>query len=267
MSIKQQITYRPWTGRPPLEIKLDASFESESLGVRLGAAVKIAFSRGADLSRAVLSGAVLSRADLSRAILSGADLSRAVLSRAVLSGADLIGADLSGAILSGAVLSRADLSRAILSGADLSGAVLSRAVLSRAVLSGADLSGADLSGAVLSGAVLSGADLSGADLSRADLIGADLIGAVLSDDIKLVGRRPYLAIGPLGSRCDTLHAWLTDKGAYIKAGCFFDTLAAFREAVAATHGANEHAHEYAAAIALIEAHAAIYLPAPEEAAA
>ena len=85
------------------------------------------------------------RADLSRANLSWANLSRADLSRA-----DLSWANLSRANLSGADLSRANLSRANLSGADLSGADLSWANLSRANLSGADLSRANLSGADLS---------------------------------------------------------------------------------------------------------------------
>ena len=74
-------------------------------------------------------GASLSGADLSRASLYGADLSRANLSGANLSRADLYGADLSRANLSGANLSRADLDDASLDGADLSGANLSRADL------------------------------------------------------------------------------------------------------------------------------------------
>ena len=115
------------------------------------------------------------RADLSRANLFGANLSRADLSRA-----NLFGANLSRANLFGANLSRADLSRANLFGANLFGANLSRADLSGANLFGADLSranlsGADLSGADLSRANLSGANLFGADLSRANLFGANYI--------------------------------------------------------------------------------------------
>ena len=99
---------------------------------------------------------------------------RADLSRANLSWANLSRADLSLANLSWANLSRADLSWANLSWANLSGADLSRANLSRADLSGADLSGADLSWANLLRANLSGADLSRANLLRANLSRANL---------------------------------------------------------------------------------------------
>ena len=95
--------------------------------------------------------------------------------RANLFGANLSRADLSGANLSRANLFGANLSRADLSRADLSGANLSGANLSRANLFGANLSGANLSRANLFGADLSGADLFGANLSRANLFGADYI--------------------------------------------------------------------------------------------
>ena len=42
------------------------------------------------------------------------------------------------------------------------------------------------------------------------------------------------------------------------AGCFFDTIEAFRAAVVAEHADNNHGREYMAAIAMIEAHAAIW---------
>ena len=172
----------------------------------------------------------------------GGETLRNVVQQAVLSGADLSGAYLRGADLRGADLRGADLSGAYLRGADLSGADLSRADLS-----GADLSRADLSGANLSGAGLSGADLSGADLSGAD-----------GKNLSLVGSRPVFMLGPIGSRCDYLTAYLTDAGVHVRAGCFFDTLEAFRAAVVAEHADNNHGREYMAAIAMIEAHAAIW---------
>jgi len=188
-----------------------------------------------------LSGAVLYQCDVPDSIASGLRV-RHALESATKSGADLSGADLSGAYLSDANLSGANLSGAYLSGANLSGAYLR----------GADLSGANLSGAYLRDANLSGANLSGAYLRDADLSGADLSGA------KLVGKRPIIQIGPIGSRSDYLVAYMTDAGIHIKAGCFFGTRDEFIAAVAAEHGDNEHGREYTAAIAFIDAHAALW---------
>ena len=173
----------------------------------------------------------------------------ATILAAIKSGADLSGADLSGA----------DLSGDDLSGADLSGADLSRAYLMRANLSRAYLSGADLSRAYLSRANLSGADLSGADLSGANLSGADLSGAVLRDGARLIGARPVVQVGPIGSRSDWLVAYLTDGGIRIDAGCQRQiTREAFEARVSDTHGDNLHAREYRAALTYIDAHADIW---------
>ena len=114
------------------------------------------------------------------------------------------------------------------------------------------------------GADLRVADLGGADLRGADLRGADLGGAKV-DGIPLVGTRPVLQLGPLGSRSDYLLAFLTEQGIRIRAGCFSGTLAEFAEAVEREHGDSEHGREYAAAIAMIETHAAIWAPAAEPA--
>jgi len=195
----------------------------------------------------------------------GGETLRDVVVAAVKSGANLSGADLYGAYLSGAYLYGANLSGADLRGAYLYGANLSCAYLYGANLSGADLRGAYLSGAYLYGANLSGADLYGAYLSGAylygaNLSGADLRGAYLRDN-KLVGERPILQIGPIGSRSDYLVAYLTDAGVMIVAGCFFGTLAEFRAACAETHGDSIHGREYAAAIQMIEAHASLWTPA------
>ncbi len=157
---------------------------------------------------------------------------------------------------------------AVKSGADLSSANLRGANLSSANLSGADLRGADLRGADLSGADLRSADLSGANLSGAYLSGAYLRGAYLSGAYlsgdKLVGNRPVLQIGPVGSRADYLVAYLTDAGVMVRAGCFLGTLDAFRAACAETHGDGIHGREYAAAIQMIEAHAALWTPVAEQ---
>ena len=139
--------------------------------------------------------------------------------------------------------------------------VVVQAVRERADLRNANLRGADLRGAYLIGAYLSETNLRGADLS-----GANLIGAYLSetDDKKqtLIGSRPVLIIGPIGSRCDYMTAYLTDAGVYVRAGCFFDTLTAFAKAVQDEHSTNEHGIEYTAAITMIEAYASIWTPQP-----
>ena len=176
---------------------------------------------------------------------------RMTLELAIKNGANLNGADLSCADLSSADLSRAKLSRAKLNGADLS-----CADLSRANLNGADLSSAKLNGADLSSADLSCADLSGADLSRADLSGANL-----KNNENLVGNRPIFQIGPIGSRCAYFVAYITDKGLRLDAGCQRQiTREVFESRLTELHGENEHAREYRAALALIDAHAEIWTP-------
>ena len=171
--------------------------------------------------------------------------------------------------LRGANLSRANLSGADLSGADLSGADLSEADLRVANLTGANLSGADLRGANLSEANLSEANLSRANLSRANLSGADLSeanlsGANLKNKENLVGRRPIFQIGPIGSRCAYFVAYVTDKGLRFDAGCQRQiTRDAFELRLAELHGENDHAKEYRAALALIDAHAEIWTPKEE----
>ena len=103
-----------------------------------------------------------------------------------------------------------------------------------AVRRGADLSGADLSGADLRDANLRGAYLRGADLRDADLRDAGKITSV--DDI--------LLIGPIGSRADYTHIYRTDKGIFIKCGCFFGTVEEFASKVKDTHGDNKYANQY-----------------------
>src|SRR5579883_2176531 len=101
-NMKYEIKSR-WSGRVIFTAELEARYDSEPLGVQIGAAVKLAYQ----------SRAVLRDADLSGAVLRDADLSGAVLRDADLRGADLSGTDLSGAVLRGAVLRGADLSRAV----------------------------------------------------------------------------------------------------------------------------------------------------------
>ena len=135
-----------------------------------------------------------------------------------------------------------------------------RLCLEAAVKAGADLARTNLVGANLVGANLAGANLMDANLVGADLARADLVRAY-GRKLTLIGKQPALVIGPLGSRCAYLTAFLTDAGVYIRTGCFWDTLDAFRAAVESTHGTNEHGREYRAAIALIETHAELWTPA------
>ena len=186
---------------------------------------------------------------------------RLTLELAIKSGANLIGANLSDANLIGAKLSGANLSDANLIGAKLSGAYLSGANLSDANLIGANLSDANLSRANLSRAKLSGANLSGAYLSGANLSRAKLSGAYLKNKEKLVGKRPILQVGPIGSRCAYFVAYVTDKGLRFDAGCQQQiTREVFEGRLTELHGENEHAKEYRAALALIDAHAEIWAP-------
>ena len=115
--------------------------------------------------------------------------------------------------------------------------------------------------AIKSGADLSGADLSGADLSGADLSDAYLSRAYLKNKEKLVGKRPIFQIGPIGSRCAYFVAYVTDKGLRFDAGCQHQiTREVFEERLTELHGENDHAKEYRAALALIDAHAEIWAP-------
>ena len=118
-------------------------------------------------------------------------------------------------------------------------------------------------------AAIEQADLSNVDLRGAYLRGADLRGAYLSgDDLKptLVGDRPYLSIGPIGSEHGTLDVYLTDAGVYLRRGCWFGSIDEFEAAVTDKHGSNDHGQEYRAAIEMARAHATIWNPATEGAA-
>ena len=167
---------------------------------------------------------------------------------------------------------RAALEAATKDGADLVGANLVCANLVGANLDGANLGGANLGGANLRGAYLVGANLDGANLDGANLGGANLVGANLRGaylvganlgDKKLIGRRPILMIGPIGSRSDYFTAYMTDAGVYLRTGCFFGSVDKFRAALKGEHGDSEHAHEYAAALELIACHARLWAPEVE----
>ena len=146
------------------------------------------------------------------------------------------------------------LSEAVKQGADLGGADLEGAYLGGADLGGADLRDADLGGADLRGAYLGGADLGGAYLGGADLRGAylggaDLGGAYLRDWGKL---QDILITGPLGSRKAYTTCYKTDKGIYVKCGCFSGTLDEFVAKVKKTHSGNTHERDYLALVEFVK---------------
>ncbi len=169
--------------------------------------------------------------------------------------------------IAGAVLYAAEVEDSIPSGlqlrAALEKAASDRAYLDGAYLRGAYLGGAYLRGAYLPGAHLRGADLRGAYLSGADLRDADLRGAKLTDELTLVGERPVISIGPVGSRSDTLFGFVTNQGLRVRTGCFFGAPEEFATAVQAEHGTTAFGREYLRALELLELHAELY-PAPVE---
>ena len=126
--------------------------------------------------------------------------------------------------------------------------------LAAAIHAKANLRSADLRSADLYGADLRSANLGDANLYGANLYGANLYGANLGDAGKLTGDRPYFAVGPIGSRQDVLAAFLTEKGVYLRAGCFFGTVEQFRAKLEGEHGDNVHGKEYTAALGLVLAH-------------
>ena len=112
----------------------------------------------------------------------------------------------------------------------------------------------------LGGAYLGDSNLRGANLRDSNLCGAYLCDSDLDGEEKLMGGRPVFMTGPIGSRCDYLTAYLTDKGIRLRAGCFFGDMDTFRAKLKAEHGDNDHAAEYRAALVLIEKHAEIWTP-------
>ena len=60
-----------------------------------------------------------------------------------------------------------------------------------------------------------------------------------------------------------MFAWVTESGLRIQAGCFFGTRDEFTERLDDTHGNNNHAQEYTAALVLIDMHAKVWTPAAE----
>ena len=125
--------------------------------------------------------------------------------------------------------------------------------LQEAVKSGADLGGADLGGANLYGADLYGANLRGANLRGANLYGANLGCADLGEEWgKLEKNTDIFIAGPLGSRNGYTTFFHTDKGIFVRCGCFRGTLDEFVTKVKETHNDNEHARNYLAIVEFVK---------------
>ncbi|MEM9028879.1 MAG: pentapeptide repeat-containing protein [Pseudomonadota bacterium] len=137
-------------------------------------------ARGANFTRALLSGAKLRGIDLRGAKLEEADLRKASLDYSILVGTNFASAKLQKADITGGVQAQGvNFLIASLEGADLTGAQLQAADFSNANMQGALLAHAHLEGAVLRDANLDGADLQNAFLRAADLTGASLKAADL----------------------------------------------------------------------------------------
>lgn len=140
----------------------------------------------AELFKAVLSSAILTKADLSFANFESADLTRASMLLANLSGARLWGADLSLARLVRAKMDGADFFGANLFGADLEELRLRDAKFTGAKFESANVTRCDmefmeLPGATFSGANMQGALLTGSFIPKGNFVGANLSGAALAD--------------------------------------------------------------------------------------
>ena len=82
----------------------------------------------------------------------------------------------------------------------------------------------------------------------ADLCGANLGGADLDCWGKLQSTSDILIVGLIGSRNDNTTIFHTDKGIFVKCGCFKGTLEEFEAKVKETHQGNNHEKDYLALI-------------------
>ena len=78
---------------------------------------------------------------------------------------------------------------------------------------------------------------------------ADLGGADLGDWGKL---QDIIIIGPIGSRKAYTTCYKTDKGIYVKCGCFSGTLDEFVAKVKKTHNDNTHERDYLALVEFVK---------------
>ena len=121
--------------------------------------------------------------------------------------------------------------------------------LEEAIKSGANLRGANLGGAYLRDANLGDAYLGDANLGDANLGGANL-GDAWGE---LQSSSDVLIVGPIGSRNGYTTIYHTDKGIFVRCGCFRGSLNEFSEKVKETHGESKHAKDYLTLIDFVKA--------------
>ena len=124
-------------------------------------------------------------------------------------------------------------------GANLMGANLMGANLRGAGLMGANLMGANLRGANLRGAYLRGANLMGANLMGANLEGANLMEANLRGVYNLYIFNAFDTSKRMVYCVKHSDTW------YVKAGCFWGTIAELKNKVLLTHKSKIYLHNIA----------------------
>lgn len=170
-----------------------------------------------------------------------------VVRQALDEGMNLRGASLEGVDMAGATLRARDLGKI-------------RAPKSR--WGGCDLRDTTFEGADLRGADFEGADLRGCNFKSTDLEGVNFTNATLWDasfDVANFGGAGVvlaapIQLGPIGLHRDHITGFSLSGGLYIAANNFFDTLAAFRFAVAEEHTGTDMLRPYTAALDFIEAY-------------
>lgn len=76
--------------------------------------------------------------------------------------------------------------------------------------------------------------------------------ATISDSVLLTKRDSYMCLGPIGSRNDTLTAYMNDNRIKLNVGCFKGTLKQFLKQVNETHKGTIYESQYLKAIELIK---------------
>ena len=91
-------------------------------------------------------------------------------------------------------------------------------------------------------------------LEEAIKSGANLGGANLGGEWgRLNAASDILIVGPIGSRNDYTNIFHTDKGIFVRCGCFRGSLNEFSEKAKETHGESKLAKDYLALIDFVKA--------------